>query len=329
MQGFKTFPILLAALWFTASAQAQVYELADLNTEQIRALDRAKTVVLIPGGILEEHGPYLPSYSDGIFSLAYSRELANAIVSRPGWNVLMFPQIPLGVGGANSLGGKDVFPGSYTVRLSTLRTVYMDLTSTLGEQGFRWIFVVFMHDGPENHLALEQASDYFHDVYSGTMVHLYDLKPIHDCCDTANRMLTGEQLAENGFTVHGGIGEHSEMLFLRPDLVAPAVHSAPSTRAKDFADMVQIARLDGWPGYWGAPRYASAAFGADSFHKIAEKMSGLALQVLDGLEWRKIPRFSDEQIAGIRAAGQQIAGAEYDRKREQRQMEWLKSKNLR
>ncbi len=112
MQGFKTFPILLAALWFTASAQAQVYELADLNTEQIRALGRAKTVVLIPGGILEEHGPYLPSYSDGIFSLAYSRELANAIVSRPGWNVLMFPQIPLGVGGANSLGGKDVFPAA-------------------------------------------------------------------------------------------------------------------------------------------------------------------------------------------------------------------------
>ncbi len=271
----------------------------------------------------------MPSYSDGIFSLAYSRELANAIVSRPGWNVLMFPQIPLGVGGANSLGGKDVFPGSYTVRLSTLRTVYMDLTSTLGEQGFRWIFVVFMHDRPENHLALEQASDYFHDVYSGTMVHLYDLKPIHDCCDTANRMLTAEQLAENGFTVHGGIGEHSEMLFLRPDLVAPAVHRAPSATAKDFPDMVRIARQDGWPGYWGAPRYASAAFGADSFHKIAQKMNGLALQILDGLEWRKIPRFSDEQIAGSRPAGQQIAGAEYDRKREQRQMEWLKSKKLR
>src|SRR5260370_42563236 len=84
MQGFKTFAILLAALWFTASAQAQVYELADLNKEQIRALDRAKTVILIPGGILVEHGPYLPSYRDGILILAYTRELANAIVSRPG-----------------------------------------------------------------------------------------------------------------------------------------------------------------------------------------------------------------------------------------------------
>jgi creatinine amidohydrolase/Fe(II)-dependent formamide hydrolase-like protein len=181
MHGVRSFaPLFFIAFWLSLPAQAQVYRLADLNTEQIRALNPMKTAVIISGGILEEHGPYLPSYSDGFFAEAYSRELANAIVSRPGWTVLMFPQIPLGVGGANSLGGKDVFPGSYTVRLSTLRAVYMDLASTLGEQGSRWIFVIFMHDGPENHLALEQASDYFHDVYGGTMVHLYDLKPIHD-----------------------------------------------------------------------------------------------------------------------------------------------------
>ena len=154
---------------------------------------------------------------------------------------------PLGVGGANSIGGKDIFPGSYNVRMSTLRAVYMDLASMLGAQGFRWIFVVFMHDGPENHLALEQASDYFHDVYGGNMVHLWDLKPIHDCCDTARRTLAAEQLGENGFTVHAGIGEHSEMLFLRPDLVAPAIHNAPSVTAKDLDDLVRIAHQNNWP----------------------------------------------------------------------------------
>jgi hypothetical protein len=35
-----------------------------MNTRQIQALDRQRTVVVIPGGILEEHGPYLSSYSD-------------------------------------------------------------------------------------------------------------------------------------------------------------------------------------------------------------------------------------------------------------------------
>ena len=47
------------------SAEAQVYRLAELNIDQIRMLDRQRTVILLPGGVLEEHGPYLPSFTDG------------------------------------------------------------------------------------------------------------------------------------------------------------------------------------------------------------------------------------------------------------------------
>jgi hypothetical protein len=39
----------------------QVYGMAGLNAEQIRKLDRDKTVIIIPGGILEEHAKRLPS----------------------------------------------------------------------------------------------------------------------------------------------------------------------------------------------------------------------------------------------------------------------------
>jgi hypothetical protein len=48
-----------------APAQAQVLRLTDMNTDQIRVLDRAKTAVVIAGAPLEEHGPYLPSFTDG------------------------------------------------------------------------------------------------------------------------------------------------------------------------------------------------------------------------------------------------------------------------
>jgi hypothetical protein len=43
--------ILLAASCTTASAQ--VYRVAQMNTEQIRALDKQRTVVILTGGILE------------------------------------------------------------------------------------------------------------------------------------------------------------------------------------------------------------------------------------------------------------------------------------
>src|ERR1044071_8794707 len=77
------------------SDAARVLRLAELNTEQIRALDRAKTVVLMPGGILEQHGPYLPSYTDGYMNERMTDDLAKAIARRPGWTAVVFPVIPL------------------------------------------------------------------------------------------------------------------------------------------------------------------------------------------------------------------------------------------
>src|ERR1035441_8788804 len=173
---------------------AQILKIGEMNTQQIQALDLPKTVVLIPGGILEEHGPYLPSYTDGYADDAYTRELAKAIVARPDWTVVLFPQIPLGNDPANTIGGKTVFPGSYPVRMATLRAIYMDLANELGDQGFRWIFLVHSHGAPNNHKALNQASDYFHDVYGGTLVHLFGLKPGFLCCGSKEKMLSAKAL---------------------------------------------------------------------------------------------------------------------------------------
>ena len=50
---------------FVRPAFAQIYHVQDMNTEQIKAFDREKTVVILPDGILEEHGPYMPSFTDG------------------------------------------------------------------------------------------------------------------------------------------------------------------------------------------------------------------------------------------------------------------------
>ena len=83
---------------FVSPAFGQIYHVKDMNTEQIKALDREKTVVLLPDGILEEHGPYLPSFTDGYMAERRTEDLANAIVERPGWKVLIFPLIPLGTG---------------------------------------------------------------------------------------------------------------------------------------------------------------------------------------------------------------------------------------
>jgi len=318
--------LLAGVMFLSQQVVAQVFRIAEMNTRQIQALNLQKTVVLIPGGILEEHGPYLPSYTDGYAIEAYTQELAKVIVARPGWTVVLFPQIPLGNDPANTIGGKRVFPGSYPIRMATLRAVYMDLSNELGEQGFRWIFLVHNHGAPNNHKALNQASDYFHDVYGGTMVHLFGLTPVFLCCGIEGKMFSTQEREEEGFTVHAGADEQSEILFLRPEFVPQDYREAESLTGRNFADLVGIAKVNGWPGYFGAPRLASAAMGAQAFALSSQELNQVALQILDGIEYSKIPRYADE-MDPLNVAGEG-AELEYEQVQEKRELDWLKAHKI-
>ncbi len=318
--------VLAGVIFLNLKVAAQILRIGEMNTQQIQALDLPKTVVLIPGGILEEHGPYLPSYTDGYADDAYTRELAKAIVARPGWTVVLFPQIPLGNDPANTIGGKTVFPASYPVRMATLRAIYMDLANELGDQRFRWVFLVHNHGAPNNHKALNQASDYFHDVYGGTMVHLFGLKPVFLCCGSKEKMLSETQLAEEGFSVHAGADEQSQLLFLRPEFVSAGYRSAPSLTGANFADLVRIAKTEGWPGYFGAPRLASAAMGAQEFALSSQNLNAMALQILDGLDSRKIPRYADE-MDPLDVVGEN-AELQHEQVVERRELDWLKTNKI-
>ena len=86
------YPLCLA-LWVLVSlptiSVCQILDLRDLRADEIRALDRGRTVVILQGGILEEHGPYLPIYTDGWTSEYLTKQLAEALVARTGWKVLL------------------------------------------------------------------------------------------------------------------------------------------------------------------------------------------------------------------------------------------------
>jgi creatinine amidohydrolase/Fe(II)-dependent formamide hydrolase-like protein len=304
-------------------ADAQIYRLAELNTEQIRALNRHTTVVIIPGGVLEEHGPYLPSYTDGYANERLTEDLAAAIAARPGWTAVVFPAIPLGSGGANVIGAKYSFPGSYGIRPSVLRAVFMDLATEFGEQGFRWIFVVHGHGGPQNRV-LDEAGDYFRDTYGGHMVHLMGLRPATLAWDSVMQAeLPSAARAEDGLTVHAGVAEHSAIMALRPDLVPAAIAQAPSITASDFSDLQRLAASPGWPGYFGAPRYASAELGRRLVEAKNHQFVTLALRILDGLDERQVPRFSVLQGQNPGPASVWRASAVHDSTEEARQRAWL------
>ena len=122
-----------------ATASAQIYRVAEMNTEQLRALDRTRTVVLLPGGILEQHGPYLPSFADGYMSQRLTETTAEAIVARAGWKVLVFPLIPLGVGGRTRRGE---YTSTEDTRALTTCAPFRTWPTEIGEGGVSEDFLV-------------------------------------------------------------------------------------------------------------------------------------------------------------------------------------------
>lgn len=114
-------------------APRRVRQFAEMTAADVARLDGAHTVILLPGGVLEEHGPYLPVNADGYRNDRLANELAASIVAaRPGGTAVVLPFVPLGAGAFNVAAGRPVFAGSATVRAATLRAVFMDLADALG-----------------------------------------------------------------------------------------------------------------------------------------------------------------------------------------------------
>jgi creatinine amidohydrolase/Fe(II)-dependent formamide hydrolase-like protein len=273
-------------------APAQVVHVADLNTRQIRALNREKTVVFLQGGMLEEHGPYLPAFTDGILSDHLTREVAEGVAAKMrGWTALIFPPVSVGSSGSNEIGKHFAFPGTYAVRPATLRAIYMDLATELGEQGFKWIMVVHVHGSPLHIGALDDAGDFFHDTYGGQMVNLWGLLPVLSGWGNAMSVMTPEQKKDDGVSLHGGADEHSLMLYLQANLVSPDFRAAPSVTGANYDESFAAAKRKDWPGYIGAPKHASAALGKQIWTAFSGAALKTTLEILGGTNPSTYPRY--------------------------------------
>ena len=274
------FGLIITVVLTQTVCRSQVYHVQDMTTTQIDVLDREKTVVLLPGGILEEHGPYLPAYTDGYLNQRLTQDIAATIAGK-GWNALIFPMIPLGTGGANEIGRKYNHSGTYAIRQSTLRAIYMDLASELGEQGFKTIMVIHMHGAPNHNQAIEQACDYFTDTYKGRMFSVFNLPSEPIDAKVMQDLRTESELKEDGFTVHGGMIEHSWLYYVRPDFKDIGRKQAKPVTVADPDGLVTAAKEKDWPGYFGSPRLASAGLGKKQCKMLSDYVARKVGQIVD------------------------------------------------
>jgi creatinine amidohydrolase len=241
--------------------------LEELSWPQIDAFDRGRTLVILPVGMIEQHGPHLPVGADTI-GVTYEANGVSGRVSRalPDWNIVMMPAVNYGQSGANHLGDLPIHPGTYAIRQSTLRSLVADLGAQLAQNGFKWIFVMNGHGAPTHNIAINEACDFVSESYRVTMLHLTGLfrgdAAIQAAGEKVNaKYFSAADRASFGMDVHAGVGETSGILAIRPDLVAANYRTLPSQAGASLEELRKIATASGWRGYLSSPARASAAHG--------------------------------------------------------------------
>lgn len=304
-----------------AAGGAQVLRATQMTSGDFARLDRAKTAIILPGGVLEEHGPYLPIYSDGFLNERLADSLAQAIAARPGWAAVIFPSIPLGNSAANDIGGRFSFPGTYVVRFETLRAIFMDLGDELGAQGFRWVFVVHLHGAPNHSRALDDAGDYFHATHGGRMTHLAGLLAVIGALDGPK---SAADRHADGLPIHAGMDETSLLRYLTPTLVRAGVVTAPNQADSTMDGLIRLATRPAWPGYFGAPRLSSSTYGAILWRALADSTTRIALRILDGADPQAMSRFATEMAHSTPDVRLDAASRRAEQGRAARQQAWLR-----
>src|SRR4051812_39439338 len=94
---------------------------ADLTWEEVAALDRERTVLLLPVGSTEPHGPHLPLATDVIISDGMAGRAACMLAER-GLTALLLPSIAYSV--TDFASG---FAGALSLRFETARDVLVDV----------------------------------------------------------------------------------------------------------------------------------------------------------------------------------------------------------
>jgi creatinine amidohydrolase len=157
------------------------------------------TVVLVPVGATEQHGPHLPLCTDTVIA----ETLCDAAAERTA--ALVAPAISVGC----SFGHGRRLPGTISLTPEQLATVARQYADWLAPSGVRKVLFVNAHAG--NSAALATAIDHLRlertDIQVG-VISWWDLDP----------QLAGEMTVD-GVDVHANRAETAVMLAIAPELV--------------------------------------------------------------------------------------------------------------
>jgi creatinine amidohydrolase len=124
----------------------RMIRLADCTAPEARRLaQRRRSVVLLPLGAVEQHGPHLPLAVDWIGAEELARRIAPHL-ARAGWTPVLAPSLPYG---ASPLAA--AWSGTVSLSVTTTSRVIVEVVAALARHGFHR-FVLTNYQADPGHL---------------------------------------------------------------------------------------------------------------------------------------------------------------------------------
>jgi creatinine amidohydrolase len=254
----------------TASASRSV---GDLTSPEISCRLKASSVLLLPLGAMEQHGPHLPLNTDVVVAEGVSRRIVAQWGER--FDLWQLPTLALGLSREH-----DWAAGTLSLSVQTFAALLRDMACTLVRAlPARNLAIVNGHGG--NRGILENLLHEFSGDFclNCCVLHPFDLAQMESSPQNAD--------------VHGGRAETSVMLALAPDLVrkdliaarkdapnAAALHARIFDRGATFpwrSDDARIAR----DGIIGDAHDASAQLGEEIIARIVTRARDVLVTLLE------------------------------------------------
>lgn len=247
-----------------------IRELADLTWEDVRDLDRARTVAILPIGAIEAHGPHLPLATDVVIARAMARAGAERLDTL-GFAAVILPALPYTA--APFAAG---FAGTVSVSATTVVALVLDIARELKRQEFAGLVLANAHLDPAHLEALDQAAVRAREECLIPVVH-----------PSLVRGAIAERLGEEfqSGACHAGRYEGSIVLAERPDLVREDVRVMLPPVPASLSDAIRSGKrtfeeAGGARAYFGWPADASAEEGRATIDTLGAILAEAAKAVL-------------------------------------------------
>jgi len=188
--------------------------LADMSWPEVKKAADTNALVLVPIGVIEEHGPHMSLGVDTYLAIQRCLALKKDLDSM-GIPVVIAPPVYWGV---MQLSETGAFPGSFMVSPGTMKALLTDIFADLQRWGFHYVYCVNHHGDRVHRRTLVEAIS---DAETNLGLAFYNDREgeDRDHAPDDKQFISGEIYEPN---FHAGTSETSAMLAYYPELVNAA-----------------------------------------------------------------------------------------------------------